>query len=392
MRIQTNGRGVSFQHAYYAARNLKKLNNFSKVINAYAADGADYLTVNDLRRFVADVKKLGIGLDTAGRNMLTQMTMALDAIQPSVTTASIPVPIQFLQNWMPGFVEIVTAARKIDDVVGLMIVGDWLDEEVIQMVLEPLGTAVLYGDHTNVPLSTWNPDFERRTIVRFEEGLQVGRLEEGRAARLNISSGEIKRGAAALALEIQRNRVGFFGFNGGNNRTYGFLNDPSLPAYITSPNGASGSPLWSSKTFLEITKDIRTLFATLRSNSKDVVDPENVDTTLALATAVVDSLSVTSDFNISVRQWLRDSYPRCRVVSAPELTAANGGANVGYLFAERLQDGSTDDGRIFDQLVQTKFQVMGVQQTVKGYLEDYSNATAGIMCKRPFGVQRITGI
>lgn len=392
MRVQNSGNSVSYNHAYYAARNLKKLTGFSKIIKAYASDDAEYLTVNDLRRFVADVKLLGIGLDTAGKNMLCQMTQALDAIQPSITTASVPVPIQFLQNWMPGFVEIVTAARKIEEIVGLMVVGDWIDEEIITTVLEPLGTALPYGDHTNVPLASWNVNFERRTVVRFEEGLQVGRLEEGRAARINLSSGEIKRGGAAMALDIQRNRVGFLGFNSGNNRTYGFLNDPYLPAYLTAANGASGSPLWSGKTFLEITKDIRTLFATLRNTSKDVVDPENVDTTLALATAVVDYLSVTTDFNVSVRDWLTKTYPRCRVVSAPELNAANGGANVGYLFAERLQDGSTDDGKTFDQMVPAKFQVLGVQQTVKGYIEDYSNATAGVICKRPFAIQRITGI
>ena len=45
--------------------------------------------------------------------------MRADALQPTVTTASIGTPVQFLQNWLPGFVFVVTAARKIDDIIGL---------------------------------------------------------------------------------------------------------------------------------------------------------------------------------------------------------------------------------------------------------------------------------
>jgi hypothetical protein len=79
-------------------------------------------------------------------------------------------------------------------------------------------------------------------------------------------------------------------------------------------------------------------------------------------------------------------------VSAPQLNGANGGSNVFYLFADAVQDLSSDDGRAFAQIVPAKFQVLGVQQMAKGYEEDYSNATAGIICKRPFAVVRYTGI
>ena len=80
--------------------------------------------------------------------------------------------------------------------------------------------------------------------------MTVGRLEELRAAAIRSNSPENKRGAAANSLEIERNRVGFNGYNNGANRTYGFLNSTDLPAYVNVPNGASGSSLWSMKTFL----------------------------------------------------------------------------------------------------------------------------------------------
>jgi hypothetical protein len=94
-----------------------------------------------------------------------------------------------------------------------------------------------------------------------------------------------------VALDIQRNRVGFVGYNGGANRTYGFLNDPSLPAYSNVPNGASASPTWASKTYLEIIADIRGMVQALRTQMGDNIDPAKDKMTLALATNVIEYLS-----------------------------------------------------------------------------------------------------
>ena len=77
---------------------------------------------------------------------------------------------------------------------------------------------------------------------------------------------------------------------------------------------------------------------------------------------------------------------------APNLNKANGGANVFYLYAEEINDGSTDDNRVWVQVVPAKFMALGVDQGAKGITEDYTNATAGVMCKRPYAVYRATGI
>lgn len=357
-------------HSHLSGRNIRPLENF---------DAREY----------QGLRKLGIGLD---ERIVRQMKNAMDAIQPTVTTGSIGTPVQFLQNWLPGFVFVITAARKIDELVGLMTTGAWEDEEIVQGILERTGSSQYYSDYGNVPLSSWNTNFEKRTVVRFEEGMKVGNLEAARAARMRVDDSGMKRESAALALEIIRNTIGFYGFNSGANNTYGFLNDPGLPNYLTVANGASGFPEWSTKTFLEICKDIRGAIVALRNQSQDTIDPESVDLTLAVATASVDWLSTTSDFGISVRDWLKQAYPRIRVVSAPQLNAANGNANVFYLYADKIDDMSTDGGRVFIQPVPAKFMVMGVQQLAKAYEEDYSNATAGVMCKRPYAVVRRSGI
>jgi hypothetical protein len=365
--------------------------NESQIYSAFNARDVAPLALDSVEGY-EKLQRLGIGLDNKTVNQM-MASVGMDSLQALTTTASIGTPIQFLQSWLPGFVKVLTAARKIDTLVGIATVGKWSDEEVVQGVLEYTGKTMVYGDTTNVPLASWNTNFERRTVVRFEEGLQVGRLEEARAGQINLNSAASKREAASLALEIQRNAVGFYGFNSGNGRTYGFLNDPSLGGYVTvAATGAGSTTTWSTKTFLNITADIRTAVAALRAQSQDTIDPETMELTLAVATAAVDRLSVTSDFGNSVRQWITETYPKMRIVSAPELSAANGGANVFYLYAERVNDQSTDDGRTFIQPVPSKFQVLGVHQTAKNYVEDYLNATAGVMCKRPFAVTRYTGI
>lgn len=346
-----------------------------------------------------DLDRIGLGFDSVNVNAMydrfvTAYKMAFDSIQQPLTTASIPNLQQFLQNWLPGIVKIMTAARKIDDITGMQTVGSWEDEEVIQTLLENQGTAIVYGDYSNVPLSDWNVNYENRTNVRFESGFRVGRLEEARAGRQNINSGAEKRLGAAQALEIQRNAVGFYGFNDGNNKTYGYLNDPGLPTYQeVAATGSGSSTLWSSKTFLEICADLRTAYQALRTQSQDTIDPETHEITLVIATAARDYLSTNSDFNVSVEDWIKKSYPKTRIVSAPQLNSAHSSLNVFYMHADTVTDGiSTDGGQVFAQIVPAKFQLLGVQQLVKGYEEDYTNATAGIMLKRPYAVVRYFGI
>lgn len=335
------------------------------------------------------LEKIGIG----GLDAVVEAGFGMDAIQQGVTTPTIPSVVQFLQAWLPGHVQVVTAAMKADELIGRQTVGNWFDEQIVQSVLENTGTAIPYGDLTNVPLANWNQNYVTRTVIQFEEGFRVGRKEEMRSAQVNINSAATKRNGAAMNLNIQRNLVAFYGYNSGNDNTYGILNDPNLPAYITvAATGTGSSTLWANKTFLEINADIRAAIVQLRTQSQDTIDPEKLDLTLGLPTDCVDFLSVTSDFGISVREWLKEAYPRVRVVSAPQFNNANGGANVFYLFADKVDDISTDDGRTFAQVVPSIFYVLGVKQEAKGYVEDYSNATAGTMVKRPWACVRYTGI
>lgn len=344
-----------------------------------------------------ELARYGIGIDNYHLEQMAEYSRTSGTGQDAnlttpLTMSSITTPIQFLQAWLPGFVEIITAARRIDMLVGVTTQGSWEDEEIVQGVLEKTGNASIYGDYTSSPLTSWNVNYERRTIIRFEEAMTVGRLEEARAAAIRTNAPENKRAAAAVSLEIERNRVGFNGFNSGSNRTYGFLNSTQLPAYVTVADGASGASQWSMKTFLEIIADLRSAFQALRTQSQEKIDPQMDETTLAIATDSIDYLTTVSDFGESVREWLKEAYPKCRPMSAPELTNANGGASVFYLYAETVIESGSDDNRTWIQVVPTKFQTLGVDQKHKSYTEGYSNATSGVMLKRPYAVVRRSGI
>jgi hypothetical protein len=351
-----------------------------------AADCANY----------AELAKIGINFapaQVAAQYRSLCMGAADDVQGLTMAPASIPTPVQYLQSWLPGFVQSITAAQVIDEIIGVTTAGKWEDEEVVQKVMEHTGSAQLYGDSTRTPLASWSVAFERRTVVRFEEGMEVGLLEEARTGLNQVNTAAEKRASTALALDITRNQIGFLGYNGGTNRTYGLLNDPSLPAYITAAaTGVGSTTTWSTKTFLNITGDLRGMIARLRAAGAGRVNPETSPTTLGLAVGVYDYLSVTSDQGVSVRDWLAKNYPRMRVLSAPELDLANGGANVAYLFVDRVEDGSTDGGAPIAQIVPAKFKALGVARNIKSYIEDYSMATAGVMVKRPYAVQRLTGI
>lgn len=349
---------------------------------------------------VQELRKLGVVFDSATiQNMYSaykagaaMLGSAMDTnLVAPLSTASIGTPIQFLQAWMPGFVNVVTRDRAIDRLIGVSTIGRWEDEEIVQGYAERAGTAKPYQDQTNVPLTNWNTNFERRSIVRFEQGFMVGRLEEARAAAMNYNSAENKRMQATLSLDIQRNFIGFYGYNSGAGRTYGFLNDPSLPAYVNLPNGAAGQSTWATKTTLEIIADILSALQSLRTQSGNLIDPKRDAITLATGISCVDYLSTVTTLGYSVQQWLSQNYPNVRIEAAPELDAANGGANVFYLYAEEFGEYSTDDGRVFVQMVPAKFITLGAQQMTKGYEEDFGNATAGVMVKRPWAIIRRSG-
>jgi hypothetical protein len=326
---------------------------------------------------------VGQGMDTAG--------------QPNITPGSVVTPIQFLQEFLPGAVEIITQVRKADEFIGMSNIGSWFQETIVQAVLERQGKAASYTDQGNTNLGTWNQIFETRGIQRHEMGLQVGRLEQARASEIRVDSAGQKRSAVMIELEIIRNQIAFFGFNQPasaslTNPTFGILNDPGLGAYKTVP-AYSGGQGFENGTFQEIKNTIMEGVAFLQTQSKGRVMPESQPITMGIALSSYVYLAQVTDFGVSVIDWMAKSLANVRVVAIPEFDlAVSGTDNVMYMQADSVMDSGTDDQNVWLQAVQSKLFTLGVQQKTKGFEEAYLNATAGAMCKRPYAVVRFSGV
>ena len=322
--------------------------------------------------------KLGITMDEAD----PYVKYIMDGME-TITEGSPIAASQFLQHWMPTAIEVITQARMADDLFGRTVCGAWEDECIVQPIVEYTGRPGVYGDSTNTPYASFNQTLEDRTIVRFEEALMAGKLEDARTAASNLkkSAHDLKRKAVAKAFAICQNELAFYGFNDGTNKTYGILNDPNLLPYETA------TVSWATATYSQLVRELNTMVSTLRTQTGSNIDPQTVKMTLAVASSRIDFLGTTNEHGATVEEWLLKKYKGLRVKSVPEFDKAHGGTNVCYLYLNQL-----DGGPVIEQLVVSTMRLLGVEPKAKGLREVYTNALAGVLVAQPLGVVRTCGI
>ena len=331
---------------------------------------------------LADLENLGIHV------------RAMDAalIGPALTTGAIPVYSQ--QSWLPGVVRAVTIQRSADKLLGVSTVGNVYDERIGIRTAERTGAAEVYADDANIPLANYIGGVEERRVVRFEQGFQVGWLEGQQQGAWDMNAAAEKRRAAQESLDIARNAVAFYGFSDvANTSIYGLLNDPSLPSYRSYADSGSGGVVWATATFEQIWKDIGVMISALSSQSGGAFD-SNAKIVLAVPTGYNGALMRRANdaSGMDLRTYFLQSFPNARIVEVPEMKGANGGLDVAYMFLEDIAgyDDSDIGGAAMVQIVPARYQVIGTQNTVKGYIEDAVNATAGVLVTRPWAVVRYT--
>lgn len=354
-----------------------------------------------------DIAKFGIGgspvamrelaqrfVDMVGTDAQAIKHYGMDDVTGGISTASAAIPAQFLRQFLPGIVSAAVMPRKIDEMIGKEMFGDPFMEEVVMTFVENTANSRPYGDNANTMLTNFNVNYERRTVVRMENGIEVRRQEEARNAMQNINAADAKRKGASMQLSLDRNLIGHVGWNSGANLTYGVLNAPNLSAYTSVPNGVSGTATWATKTFDEKLYDHRLLINQVRTQSGGLFDPFTQEFTVCVPTSMMDHYATPNSLgSATLMEVLLKTYPKMRVVNTTLFQSANAGANVIYVYAESIDDGlSTDNGQVWVQAVQSEFFTLGTEQKSKGYLEAYMMATAGSICKRPYAVARGTGI
>lgn len=111
--------------------------------------------------------------------------------------------------------------------------------------------------------------------MRFEQGFQVGKLEEARQSAAGFEAAAEKRNSATESLEQGRERIGYYGFNSPETRVFGLMNEPNLPAYETA------SKKWKGGTFADITQDITDMFSRIEMSSGGIIK-DDIAITLTL--------------------------------------------------------------------------------------------------------------
>lgn len=135
------------------------------------------------------------------------------------------------------------------------------------------------------------------------------------------------------------------------------------------------------------------MFSRIETSSGGIIK-DDTPITLTLPLGFRSALNVANPVarGETVKQWINDNYPNMRLVFSPEFVGANGGADVAYMFADSIDDGSTATSAVILQVVPVKYQLLGSLNQIKGYMEDATNATAGVFVTRPWAVTRLTGI
>ena len=349
-----------------------------KALKSAAMDG---MTGEDMGRL-----GLTVDLDHDG------VAMVFDAAPVPITTPTIGNLVQFFQYWMPEAIEIITAKRNADALFGRDIMGSWEDDEVVVTTLERTGQVRPYSDISDVPLVSYNPAFERRQNVRFELGMQSGKLADIRASRMRINPDSEKRAAIAQAFAINQNEIAFYGFNSldastnpSGGLTYGGFNDPNLLPYVAEAEAKT----FANCTFLEQVARINLWMTTLITQSKQNANPFTDRLTMGIAPAAYTAMANTMNQlgTKSVLAWFTETYQNATVLPVTEMTAANGGDDVCYIILESL------NGKpVVRQSVTAEMRLLGVEPKMKGTLEGYTSGTAGTIVTQGLGIVRATGV
>lgn len=337
----------------------------------------------------------------SGMRFFSRDTVAHRVTDSAAQTGSVPLyapnigyPVQFFQQWLPGLVGQILTIRMADLAFGERMIGDWIDEEVVQKYMEGYAMPTLFSDADNKSDTNLNIIFEPLDVVRFEQGVGANDKAQADAARMQVDLMASKRNVARTAMDVVSNEIAWYGANTSVNRTYGALNHPSLLPTQPFPAGAGGQTEWQTKTFEEITADIRNMATTLRVQSGGNYQAGKQPSTLLIALSVYETLKTMNAIsNYSVQQYIDDLYPKTTILGVPEFDQAEGGENVAMWFVNKnMKDlTSTDSGAVWSHEKQVKFMLRGMKKEAFRTEEIYLMAENGMRLTRPTAVTKWVG-
>lgn len=318
------------------------------------------------------------------------LKMAMDSalVGPASSAGHVSVAgNSLLLRQLNGIIKIGTTVRVADEITGIETGGEWATETIRVRVARPVAKAEAYGDLTNIPYASYKTLTEDRGVFRGEQGFLVGRLEEEVQGADGYDAVALKREAAQESLDILRNQIAFTGVSTAA-RIYGMLNDPSLRPMTAS----STSWLAAAGTFETITATVIGMFAEIQTASGQANLSPSARMNLVMPAGYITAMTKTSTVQASgktVEVYLREQFPNMRFTYAPEFKGAGTTStdDAVYLIVESNDDFNPEVQTI-TQVVPVRSMLLGSAKHIKGYEEDYTNATAGVIVKKPWFIAR----
>lgn len=328
-----------------------------------------------------EMRRAGIVFDGARGFITPENVDRLAKDTALVTPAASGVPLVMTTFIDPAVVEILTAPTKAKEIFGEQKEGDWTDTHAMFKTVEAVGGSTPYTDYGNGAMADVNINYPVRRNYLAQTHIRYGQQEMATTGRAMLNLAAEKQRSAATIINKESNKFYLYGVEGYE--IYGLLNDPNLPDAIT-PAQVDGKTLWKDKNTQAIYNDILALASELFTNSMGNVD-EKSDLVLAVSPATNVLLGKATDFNVSVKDMLRNYFDNLSIVVLPELDAEAGDSVM--LIAREVNGMPTAKLGYSD-----KMRALPLITNTSWFEQKFVFGTYGAIIFRPYAIASMTGV
>jgi hypothetical protein len=313
--------------------------------------------------------------------------LAMDAQPTMVTNPSAGIPAWLTSFIDPDIIRVFQAPNMGAQILTERKTGDWLTETAVFPMVENTGEVSSYGDYNQNGRSDVNTQFENRQSYLFQTFIEYGDREVERAGLMKLNLVSEKQMAAAKTLDKFADYTYHFGVAGL--ACYGILNDPSLSAALTPTTKAAGGVKWVNNgqvvaTAQEIYADFQMLFGQLTATTFGDIN-QNTRFKLVFPNAVAAALTAVNSFGITIRAFIKESFPNVEFISDPRYATTAG--NVVQLIAEEV-NGVQVGYCAFNE----KMRDHRIVPDTSSMRQKKTGGTFGAIIRAPLGIAQMIGV
>jgi hypothetical protein len=268
--------------------------------------------------------------------------------------------------------------------------GQFGSTNVMIPVIAPAGVSKPYDDFSTQGDSSINVTWVNRPLVTLEQTLSYGDLATAQMSLAKIDFVAKMREGVAKIIALDMNKIFFNGYAIAG--IEGLINNSGLRATIAFPNGASGSPLWLNKTYLEISDDIRSLYADCASNGGGQID-FTAKAFLLIPPTVYAYLTKQNTLGTqSVMEYLSRTFTGLEIVQVQNYQGT--GSPIGSVLPNYCQLVFKEVGGqdcVLNTFA-TPYNSHGVLRQLSSYAEKISYVPGGAIVAMPIGVATGSGL